>query len=359
MPRRLTKHTLTAITHVIVMRTPHQKGASSNSPAKGISSENSGATSLLIQHSIRLELLTPAQERALASQRIEADREIALLEKTLVENKPRKGSRTYLRIQQCLDNAIKSKDDAVCAFMERNIRLAIKVAGDMGFLPTPMESRISSALEGIRDAALRFDPDKGGKFSTYAGFWIRQRIFRDNQIESRTIRLSANMMQRLSKVVRAEPELHTVYGRAATDTELGEHLGLNEKQMRAIRLAQQTMAISIEPQSEEIDSLALEDQLADPKAIIPGTLDLSADRLKILQQALKSLDERERAIISARFGLNETGETDTLETVGRRFGVTRERIRQLENIALGKLRKSFEDSDTPNLVLLEARQKRS
>lgn len=313
-------------------------------------------TQYLIRHSIKLELLTPEQEHSLARQRIEADRDIALLEKTLAENKPKKGSRLYAKLQDSLQKAKDLKDNAVCAFMERNIRLAVKIAGDMAFLPSPLENRVSSALEGLREAALRFDPDKGGKFSTYAGFWVRQRMFRDSSNEGRTIRLSVNMIQRLSKVSRAETELHMVYGRAATDEEIGEHLELSQKQMRAIRLAQETISISFEPQSGDNDAQHLEETVADPTAVIPGSSELASDRLELLRRGLNALDKRERAIISARFALNNEGETFTLEAVGEKFGVTRERIRQLESIALRKLKKAFEDSDTPNMVLKEVKR---
>ena len=311
-----------------------------------------------MQHSLKLELLTPEQERILGRQRIEADREIALLEKTLAENKPRKNSRLYANIQTSLEEAKKRKDEAVCAFMERNIRLAVKIAGDMGFLPAPLEFRISSALEGVREAALRFDPDKGGKFSTYAAFWIRQRMFRDSRIECRTIRLSHTMIHRLSIVAHAETELQGLYGRAATDVEIAEHLGLKEKQMRAVRLAQQTIAVSLEPGSENIEGIDDRERIADPNAIIPGTANLSSDRLEVLHRVLPSLDKRERAIISARFDLEGNGRIQTLEELGNHLGVTRERIRQLESIALKKLRKGFEDLDTPNIVLQEARRQR-
>lgn len=322
-------------------------------PPRTFYPNSEGAANYLIQHAIKLELLTPEQERILARQRLEADREIVLLEKTLSEAAPRKGTRIYTRLNESLEVAKKNKDEAVCAFMERNIRLAVKIAADMDFLPAPFENRISSALEGLREAALRFDPDKGGKFSTYSGFWIRQRIFRDNRVESGTIKLSANIMKRLSMVAKAENTLQGVYGRTPTDAELAQHLGLNEKQMRAVRFAKQARAVSLEQHTETLHDDEGRNQIADPNAIIPGTSDLSTDRLQILQEALSSLNKREFEIISARFGFGETGESFTLEQIGQRFGVTRERIRQLETIALGKLRKSFEGIDTPNLVLKE------
>jgi RNA polymerase primary sigma factor len=134
---------------------------------------------------------------------------------------------------------------------------------------------------------------------------------------------------------------------------------LKEKQMRAARLAQQTIAVSIEPEAENIDGIDYHETLADPKALIPGTSLLSSDRVEILQHALTSLDKRERAIIFSRFGIDKGGERRTLEELGQRFGVTRERIRQLENIALAKLRKAFEAQDTPNRTLREAKQNAS
>lgn len=326
------------------------------SPLANSTLQGTSAITRLLNHARQLELLTPEQEAILGRQRIEADREIALLEKTLTENKPRKGSRLYTRIETSLVNAKKTRDDVVCALMERNIRLAIKIAGDMGFLPAPIECRISSALEGVREAALRFDPDKGGKFSTYAAFWIRQRMFRDSRVETGTIRLSSNMGSRLSKVMRAEADLQGLYGRPATDHEIAEHLGLKEKQMRAVRLAQQTIAVSLEPEAENIDGMDYHETLADPNALIPGTSPLSDDRVTILQRALKSLNKRERTIILSRFGMGNDGERRTLEELGQRFSLTRERIRQVESKALKKLRKAFEAADTPNRTLDEAKR---
>lgn len=333
-----------------------ERSENSSNPLASQSLGISNATTRLLNHAKQLELLTREQEILLGRQRVEADREITLLEKTLAENKPRKGSRLYTNIQTSLEQAKKTRDDVVCAFMERNIRLAIKIAGDMSFIPAPIECRVSSALEGVREAALRFDPDKGGKFSTYAAFWIRQRMFRDSRVETGTIRLSSNMISRLSRVTRAENELQGLYGRPPTDHELAEHIGLNQKQMRAARLAQQTIAVSLEPQAADIDGSDYNETLADPNAVIPGTSALSSDRVAILHRALSTLNERERAIISSRFGMDSDGQRRTLEELGQHFGLTRERIRQLESIALKKLRKAFEEVDTPNRTLDEAKR---
>jgi RNA polymerase primary sigma factor len=247
-----------------------------------------------------------------------------------------------------LDKETEQRDGAVNTFIEHNIRLAIKIAGDYAFLPTELEMRIASALDGLREAALRFEPTKA-KFSTYASWWMKQRILRDSISQGRAIRLPVHMAQRVFKVSATENELRAEYGRAATDNEVADHLGLTGKQMRDVRRAQQTLTVSMEPMLDAFDNAEERDQIEDPNAIIPGTEAFSVDRAELLKKALGSLDTRERAIIDARFGFGMSGEKETLEAVGRRFHVSRERIRQLENIALKKLRKQFEKLDAPVL----------
>jgi RNA polymerase primary sigma factor len=294
-----------------------------------------------------LPLLTPQEERELASDRISADREISLLEKSLAVAKQRKKPQLSEKLNADLQKQIDRRDGVVCTFMERNLRLAIKVAGDYGFLPMELELRIASATDGLREAALRFDPDRGAKFSSYASHWIRQRILRDAANQGRVIRLPLHMASRLRHVVKAEETLTALYGGRPSDDDIANHLGLSAKQIRDVRLAQETFAVSMEPLPSVLDGMHERDQIPDPKATIPGSEEFSVDRTALLMQALYSLNKRERAVLNARFGLGESGERETLEVVGKRFGVTRERIRQLENIALRKLRKKFDQLDVP------------
>lgn len=311
-----------------------------------IGSKPSTSAERLFAHAIKFELLTPQEEQVLAQQRIEADRAISLLERSLAEAERRKKPALCTKLQKDLSSEIERRDAAVCTLIERNIRLAIKVAGDYGFLPTELEMRIASAIDGLREAALRFEATKA-KFSTYASWWMRQRILRDSISQGRAIRLPVHMAQRVFKVAATENELRSLYGRAATDDEVAEHLKLSAKQMRDVRLAQQTLTVSMEPMPDAFDNTEERDQVADPNALIPGTELLSVDRKELLQKSLGLLDKRERAIIDARFGFGASGKKETLETVGKRFHVTRERIRQLENIALKKLRRQFEKLDVP------------
>jgi RNA polymerase primary sigma factor len=303
----------------------------------------------LVRHSLRLPLLTREQECELAKQRIEADKEIALIRKTLSECKPRAGSRARSTLEAQLSQATSRRDEAVCAFMERNIRLAIKMAADFGFLRTPLDSRVASAFEGLREAGARFDPDKGAKFSTYASFWVRQRIFRDSRVEGPVIRLSQGMIRRLGKLAELEQHYLSTTRRTPSVAEIGAALHLNAKQVRVLLLAQQSVAVSIEPSSSALDGEAERDQIADPNATIPGCELVTDDTLAVLQGALKCLQPREREVLRARFGFKGQGSRETLETIGQRLGVTRERIRQLEAIALEKLRKRFRQLDVPSV----------
>jgi RNA polymerase primary sigma factor len=303
----------------------------------------------LVRHSLRLPLLTRAQECELAKQRIEADNEIALIRKTLSECKPRAGSRARVTLEARLSEATSRRDAAVCSFMERNIRLAIKMAADFSFLRTPLDSRVASAFEGLREAGARFNPDKGAKFSTYASFWVRQRIFRDSRVEGPVIRLSQGMIRRLGKLNELEQHYLSTTRRTPSVTEIGAALKLNAKQVRVLLLAQQSVAVSIEPASPVLDGEAERDQIVDPNASIPGCELLTDDTLAVLQGALQCLQPREREVLRARFGLQGRGARETLETIGQRLGVTRERIRQLEGIALEKLRKRFRQLDVPSL----------
>lgn len=323
----------------LVVENTNRRGTASDTIVSGVDR--------LVRHSLALPLLTREQERELAHKRIAADKEIALIKKTLAECKPRAGSRARTTLEVRLGEAVANRDEVVCTFIERNMRLAIKIAGDFGFLNSSFDSRIASAFEGLRDAGSRFDPEKGAKFSTYASFWVRQRILRDCRVEGPVIKFSAGMIRRLGKLAEFEQRFLSADRKPPSSAEIGAALQLNQRQVRALLLARQSVVVSTEPRQDCFDGDCERDQIADPNARIPGCDLVAEDALEVLRGAMTVLTPRERQIVTARFGIGRDDRGETLETLGRRFGLTRERIRQVEAIALQKLRKRFSRIETP------------
>lgn len=235
--------------------------------------------------------------------------------------------------------------NARAQMVRSNLRLVVKIARDYQGLGLPLLDLISEGNIGLMKAVERFDPNKGGKLSTYAAWWIKQSIKRALANQSKTIRLPVHMVDKISKMRRVAMVLSEELGREPTDEELAEEIGIDRAKLSHLKSAALRPASLDAPISDD-DTTEFGEIIGDEKAQTPLELLSHKNMHMQLDDLLEVLDERERKIIDARFGLAGQ-KPKTLEEVGQEFGVTRERIRQLQNIALKKLRRALQKKEDP------------
>ena len=245
-----------------------------------------------------------------------------------------------------LARRIRRGDEEARQLMIRaNLRLVVKIAHDYAQYGLPLLDLISEGNIGLMKAVERFNPRKGGKLSTYAAWWIKQSIKRALANQSKTIRLPAHLVDKIARMRRAERNFAQKKGRDPTEPELAKAVGVSVATIRMWKTVSLRPASLNAPIGDE-DSAEYGDIIGDDRNVSPVE-DLSDRQLKgEIEGLLDRLSKREREILMYRYGLRGVKE-ETLEVVGRRFKVTRERVRQIQNSAVLRLRQMLEDMDQP------------
>lgn len=218
-----------------------------------------------------------------------------------------------------------------------NLRLVLKIAKEYEGCGLPMLDLVNLGNIGLMKAVDKFKPDKGAKFSTYGVWWIKQSILRGLTDQTRTIRLPAHASQEITRLKRTRDELEVTFGREPTAREIAHEAQVPESRVRKLlAVSATTIALDAPISANNEDSVST--TIADDESKIPS---VEAERNELKSRVvlfLKHLNPRERTILTRRFGLNGK-DPETLETIGHDYGVTRERIRQVEAKALRALRK--------------------
>ncbi len=296
-------------------------------------SRSTDSTRVYMQEIGRVPLLTQREEVRLAekiAQGMAAEEELALhsAAETLDSIEPARRSR--------LERHVRIGDAAKSDLTQANLRLVVSIAKRYAGRGIPLLDLIQEGNLGLMRAVEKFDHLKGFKFSTYATWWIRQAITRAIADQARTIRIPVHMVEIMSRVRREQRRLTQENGREPTMDELAECCNLTASRVEELlKIAQDPLSLDTPVGAEEDVSLA--DFVEDSRAIRPAEAATRKMLCVEIGEVLDQLNPREQEVVRLRFGL-EDGRPRTLEEVGRAFGVTRERIRQIESKTLAKLR---------------------
>jgi len=241
----------------------------------------------------------------------------------------------------------KGDQDAIDKMVRANLRLVVKIARNYSGLGVPLMDLIAEGNIGLMKAVERFDPEKGGKMSTYGSWWIKQAIKRALTNQSKTIRLPSHLLEKLNRIRSFTYDFHEANGREPNNKEIAEHMGVKPGQIAHWKAMSVNPASLDAPLGDE-DGGSFSDLLSDVNS--PNGYDIMDD-LQVrenVRSLLVNLDERELKILNYRYGLDGS-DPQTLENVGKEFNVTRERVRQIQKSALEKLKALLDDINRPNL----------
>jgi len=281
----------------------------------------------------KVPLLSSAEEVELA-QRIEKGTQAAgrLAELELLHGEEEVPIPLRRIEERAVVDGLKAKEHLIRA----NLRLVVSIAKRYRSRNLSILDLVQEGNLGLIRAVDKFDYTRGFKFSTYATWWIRQAITRAIADQARTIRIPVHMVETINKVVRVQRQMHQETGHEPTMEELSQAVDLSEAKVREmLKLNQDTVSLET-PMGEESD-FSLGDTIEDDSAEMPADAATRTLLNEAVSQALSELNEREQAVVRLRFGLDD-GQARTLEEVGKEFGVTRERVRQIESKTLAKLR---------------------
>jgi len=274
-------------------------------------------------------LLTAAQEVELAK-RIEAG---VFAQHVLDTAAPGEVSRQYAADLRAV---VRDGERAKNHLLEANLRLVVSLAKRYTGRGMPLLDLIQEGNLGLIRAVEKFDYAKGFKFSTYATWWIRQAITRGMADQARTIRLPVHLVEQVNKLARIKRDLHQKLGRDATHAELAEESGIAEEKIAdLLDHARDPVSLDMPVGSEE--EAPLGDFIQDGEATDAETTVVSRLLHEDLRRVLSTLEDREQHVIRMRYGLDD-GQPRTLDQIGRRFGLSRERVRQIEREVMAKLR---------------------